>query len=132
MLSFISAKEAAEKWDISRRRVVILCSENRIDGAMMVGNMWIIPSNAEKPIDKRKINKNRKYYKANGKEFDITIEETISETFRVVAVDEESAIKNAIKKYKKGDLILEPGNLAFTQMQVHDIQNNTYTEWFEF
>lgn len=55
MLSFISAKEAAEKWNISQRRVAILCSENRIDGAMMVGNMWIIPSTAEKPIDKRTI-----------------------------------------------------------------------------
>lgn len=53
MLSFISAKEAAEKWNISQRRVAILCSENRIEGAMMVGNMWIIPSTAEKPIDKR-------------------------------------------------------------------------------
>lgn len=53
MLSFISAKEAAEKWNISQRRVAVLCSENRIDGAMMVGNMWIIPSTAEKPIDKR-------------------------------------------------------------------------------
>ena len=55
MLSFISAKEAAEKWEISQRRVAILCSENRIEGAMMVGNMWIIPSNAENPIDKRTI-----------------------------------------------------------------------------
>lgn len=53
MLSYISAKEAAEKWNISQRRVAILCSENRISGAMMVGNMWIIPSNAVKPIDKR-------------------------------------------------------------------------------
>ncbi len=55
MLSFISAKEAAEKWEISQRRVAILCSEKRIDGAMMVGNMWIIPSSAEKPIDKRTV-----------------------------------------------------------------------------
>ncbi|NCA92792.1 DNA adenine methylase [bacterium] len=53
MLSFISAKEAAKKWNLSQRRVSILCGENRIDGAMMVGNMWIIPSNAQKPIDKR-------------------------------------------------------------------------------
>ena len=53
MLSYISAKEAAEKWNISQRRVAILCSEERIGGAMMVGNMWIIPANAEKPIDKR-------------------------------------------------------------------------------
>lgn len=55
MLSFISAKEAAEKWNISQRRVSVLCNENRIDGAMMVGNMWIIPSTAEKPIDKRTV-----------------------------------------------------------------------------
>ena len=55
MLSFISAKEAAEKWEISQRRVAILCSEKRIDGAMMVGNMWIIPSSAEKPVDKRTV-----------------------------------------------------------------------------
>lgn len=55
MLSYMSAKEAAEKWNISQRRVSVLCSENRIDGAMMVGNMWIIPSTAEKPIDKRTV-----------------------------------------------------------------------------
>lgn len=51
----MSAKEAAEKWNISQRRVSVLCSENRINGAMMVGNMWIIPSNAEKPVDKRTV-----------------------------------------------------------------------------
>lgn len=55
MLSYISAKEAAEKWNISQRRVSVLASENRINGAMMVGNMWIIPANAEKPIDKRTV-----------------------------------------------------------------------------
>ncbi len=55
MLSYMSAKDAAKKWNISQRRVAILCSENRIDGAMMVGNTWIIPSDAEKPIDKRTV-----------------------------------------------------------------------------
>ena len=55
MLSYISAKEVAVKWNISQRRVAILCSEARISGAMMVGNMWIIPANAEKPIDKRTV-----------------------------------------------------------------------------
>lgn len=53
MLSYISAKEAAEKWNISQRRVSVLAAENRISGAMMVGNMWIIPATAEKPADKR-------------------------------------------------------------------------------
>ncbi|MDT3698373.1 MAG: Dam family site-specific DNA-(adenine-N6)-methyltransferase [Thermincola sp.] len=52
-MGFISAKEAAEKWNISQRRVAILCAENRISGAMMVGNMWIIPDDSEKPEDAR-------------------------------------------------------------------------------
>jgi len=51
MLSFISAKEAAEKWNISQRRVAVLCSEQKIPGAMIVGNKWIIPSDAEKPVE---------------------------------------------------------------------------------
>lgn len=54
-MEYISAREAAEKWGISQRRVSVLCSENRILGAAMVGNMWIIPSNAEKPEDARKV-----------------------------------------------------------------------------
>ena len=52
-MEFMSAREAAEKWGISQRRVAVLCSENRIDNATMVGNMWIIPATAEKPIDAR-------------------------------------------------------------------------------
>ncbi len=53
MLNYISAKEAAKKWDISQRRVAVLCTEQRIKGAMMFGKMWIIPTLAQKPIDKR-------------------------------------------------------------------------------
>jgi len=52
-MDFMSAKETAEKWNISQRRVAILCSENRIPRAMMVGNMWIIPADAKKPEDAR-------------------------------------------------------------------------------
>jgi len=52
-MDFMSAKEAANKWGISQRRVAVLCSENRIDNAKMIGNMWIIPASAEKPIDAR-------------------------------------------------------------------------------
>lgn len=54
-MEFMSAREAADKWGISQRRVAVLCSENRIADAAMVGNMWIIPRNAEKPIDARSL-----------------------------------------------------------------------------
>jgi DNA adenine methylase len=56
----MSAKEVSEKWEISQRRVAILCAENRINGAMMVGNMWIIPSTAEKPVDMRTMRYDKK------------------------------------------------------------------------
>ena len=62
-MEFMSAKEAANKWGISQRRVAVLCSEQRIAEATMVGNMWIIPSTAEKPIDAR----STRYNKTEGK-----------------------------------------------------------------
>ncbi len=51
--TYISAREAAIKWGISQRRVAVLCSENRISNATMVGNMWLIPKTALKPEDAR-------------------------------------------------------------------------------
>lgn len=53
-MAFVSAKDIATKWGISQRRVATLCSENRIEGASFVGNIWIIPENALKPLDARK------------------------------------------------------------------------------
>ena len=52
-MGFMCARQAADKWGISQRRVAVLCSENRIANAIMVGNMWIIPDDAEKPFDAR-------------------------------------------------------------------------------
>ncbi|MEE0265887.1 MAG: DNA adenine methylase [Acutalibacteraceae bacterium] len=58
-MKFMSAREAASKWGISQRRVAVLCSEKRITGATMVGNMWLIPTTAEKPIDARSTRYNK-------------------------------------------------------------------------
>ena len=52
-MEYMSAPQAAEKWGISERRVQLLCSENRIPGVSKLGYMWLIPKNAEKPIDGR-------------------------------------------------------------------------------
>lgn len=56
-MDYLSAKEVAEKWNISRRRVQILCEEGRIKGAFKLSNVWVIPKDAEKPEDRRKIKK---------------------------------------------------------------------------
>ena len=55
MFDYISAKDIANKWNISQRRVAIFCMEGRIKNAKKLGNMWLIPNTAEKPIDKRTI-----------------------------------------------------------------------------
>lgn len=53
-MNLISVAQTAEKWQISPKRVQVLCNEGRIDGAQRVGNQWTIPDNAEKPLDARK------------------------------------------------------------------------------
>lgn len=52
-MEFLSIQDVSNKWNISKRRVQILCREGRIDGAKMIGNMWVIPENAERPVDAR-------------------------------------------------------------------------------
>ena len=60
---YLSVKEIAEKWGISERRVRILCSEGKIEGAVHEGRKWKIPSDAVKPEDGR--------YKSNKSLIDI-------------------------------------------------------------
>ena len=37
-MEYLSVRQIAEKWEISRRRVQTLCTEGRIPGAMRVGS----------------------------------------------------------------------------------------------
>ena len=48
-MGYISAQQAATKWGISKRRVQVLCTENRIKNATRIGNMWVVPEDALKP-----------------------------------------------------------------------------------
>ncbi len=48
-MDYITAKEAAQKWDISLRSVQAYCTDGKIPGAMRIANAWVIPQDAEKP-----------------------------------------------------------------------------------
>lgn len=52
-MGYISLKQASELWNISERRIRRLIQENRIEGAIKIGNAWNIPEETTKPIDKR-------------------------------------------------------------------------------
>jgi len=53
MKEFMTTKEASIKWDISARRINVLCKTGRIPGGYKEENQWFIPAEAEKPVDKR-------------------------------------------------------------------------------
>lgn len=52
-MDFLTTKELSEKWNISQRRIAVLCEENRIEGAIKKGKTWLIPSDLKKPTDGR-------------------------------------------------------------------------------
>ena len=53
-MDYMTTKQAADLWRISDRRVLQYCNDGRIEGAEKMGNTWLIPRNAVKPIDGRK------------------------------------------------------------------------------
>lgn len=53
-MEYLTTKELSEKWKISQSRIQIYCKENRIQGAVLKGSVWLIPENAQKPQDPRK------------------------------------------------------------------------------
>lgn len=54
-MDIMSVKEASERWNISERWIQKLCEEGRIEGVQRFGRFWMIPKEAQKPADLRKI-----------------------------------------------------------------------------
>ena len=50
---YIMVEVVAGKWNLSTRRVQILCSQGKIKGAVRFGREWMIPKDAQKPRDGR-------------------------------------------------------------------------------
>jgi hypothetical protein len=52
-LDWITARQAAEKWGITTRRVQALCINGQIEGVTRLDKVWLIPHDAPKPSDGR-------------------------------------------------------------------------------
>lgn len=52
-MEYLTTVEMSERWNITSRRIGVLCAEGRIKGAIKKGKTWLIPSDAEKPLDGR-------------------------------------------------------------------------------
>ena len=62
-MGYLTAKQFSKIWGITERRIIKLCKENRISGAIKNGMVWEIPEETTKPSDRRSsiykyINKN--------------------------------------------------------------------------
>ncbi len=53
MLETMSVREAAKLWNLTERRVSALCKDGKIKGVRKQGRSWLIPIDAEKPVDNR-------------------------------------------------------------------------------
>lgn len=52
-MEYVTASQIAHVWNISQRRVQILCAEGRVPGVFKIGETWAIPRDAMKPEDRR-------------------------------------------------------------------------------
>ena len=52
-MNYMTLREASEKWGVTPRRINYLCAAGRIPGAVKMSTLWLIPKDAEKPIDGR-------------------------------------------------------------------------------
>ncbi|AMJ40929.1 Fic family protein [Anaerotignum propionicum] len=77
-MDYMKVSEAAEKWELSARRVRILCQENRIEGVIRKGNLYMIPTDAKKPEDARSKGRSRTALKKLLKNIDENLEKLSS------------------------------------------------------
>ena len=64
-MEYLTTVEMSEKWNISSRRIGMLCADGRIDGVVKKGKTWLIPADAEKPADaryKKRVQARRRLY----------------------------------------------------------------------
>jgi hypothetical protein len=49
----MTTKEIVIKWGVTTRQVQLLCVRGHVDGAIRFGAAWVIPADANKPIEGR-------------------------------------------------------------------------------
>lgn len=98
---YISVEEAAKIWQISERSVRNYCSMGRVEGALLEGKTWKIPSSAKKP--ERKVRHS-------------TVEETLLNCLRR---EKDSSIKGGIYHKIQIELTYNSNHLEGSQLS-HD------------
>ncbi len=51
IMFYMTLREASKVWGIGARKIKKLCVEDKIEEAIHIGRMWLIPKHAKKPED---------------------------------------------------------------------------------
>ena len=107
-MDYLTAKQFSEIWGITERRIIKLCSENRINGAIKNGKIWTIPEDTLKPSDKRfniyqYINNEKRVMIVNCKEeIKKFIKESINKLGYIAEFQKDNELKDIHEKYYEG------------------------------
>ena len=52
-MEYMTSADAAILWNVSQRIVQHYCKSGKIEGAIIVGNRWLLPKKACKPEEKK-------------------------------------------------------------------------------
>lgn len=118
-MGYLTAKQFAEKWEISERRIIKLCKEQRLNGAIKKGMVWEIPEETLKPSDKRSniykyINIPKRVMIVNAKEEVIEdLRELLEKEGYIIEYKELDDIKDLSKldKYYEGLIYFSTNNM---------------------
>lgn len=136
---YISVKEAASRWSISERRVRVLCTEGKIDGAYKEGRSWKIPEHIKKPSDGR--------FRSKESLFDMIIDKKIlldsrrpltqgetdrlNEQFMIEYTYNSNAIEGNTLTMRETDLVLKGITIDKKPLKDH-LEALSHKEAFEF
>ena len=149
-MNYLNAKQFSENWGISVRRIIKLCKDGRIDGAIKNGRQWLIPENTLKPSDKRA--NVSKYLNTKKRILIINIEEKICEflvpmlqsegylvdglyskkpTFEALKnvslfqiINDEKKLDTITNKYYDGIIVIDLENNNLASKELNTIVNN--------
>lgn len=119
-MGYLTAKQFSSIWGITERRIIKLCKEGRISGAIKDGMVWEIPEETLKPSDKRSniykyINIEKRIMIVNAKEeIKDYLLELINKEGYIAEFEELNLVKDnleEINKYYEGLIYFQENNI---------------------
>ena len=111
----MTSKEASVIWGISDRRISVLCKEGRVPGAYKEGKLWVIPDDAQKPIDGRSKKKKSVLVEASArKPLPIGVSDYREASINYYYVDKTLMIKEFLDERPKVSLFTRPRRFGKT------------------